>query len=82
MMKYLSLYFLSPPIATLLPQTTIQLVVLKCLDFRGFKDSYDEISKFIFCSSSPIAIATFQQMTLKLMLLACFCQRWNMEYLI
>ena len=49
--------------------------------FQKFKDRYDEISKFISCSSSPIAIATFPQMTLKLMLLACFCQRWNMEYL-
>ena len=50
--------------------------------FQKFNDRYDETSKFIICSSSPIAIAILlPQMTLKLMLLACFCQRWNMEYL-
>ena len=37
MMKYLSLYFLSPPIATLFPQTTPQLIVLVCLDFKKSK---------------------------------------------
>ena len=66
------------------PSSHKQLYNLLCSSVwtgQKFQDRYDEISKFISCSSSPIAIATFPQMTLKLMLLACFCQRWNMEYL-